>query len=435
MGMRRALPKRADADTRRARRPGGVGDRRLRATTAIVVLLVAAGGALVVWVLPVAWGVGLTRLAAATVRWLRVHWLSAVGITAAATVAAAILPVLLVWWQRRSAQQDRQVAQVRRQELETRTRRTGWEAVSRASLTFWPLPAVAEVDPYELGVFWSRRAEQYRGDATRPPYMERAADSQLRRLLAAQRLVRGQSRSGKSRTAFEAAAATLPGHRLVVPRDRAALTGLAEAHPPLWQDAPAVVWLDDLERYLAAEAVAGLDTALLTRWLHSPTPVTVVQAAVDWRRAGLEQPITTSDLFDLAASYLRALQPLQTATAVELSAGLEWATEPVGRTAALLVEDAATQGVFHAADPIIDHVERRTGRRLPLGGVGGDLGLCRPAAAGARGVCRRRTRSPARRATSLQHPLPTMTTLAWCCGQPGAWPHSRSARTGWCGAR
>ncbi len=72
--------------------------------------------------------------------------------------------------------------------------------VPPALLARWPLPAVEEVDPYEVGVFYSRRADAYRGQQPRPPYVPRAVDHELAALLDSQPLVllKGQSRAGKS---------------------------------------------------------------------------------------------------------------------------------------------------------------------------------------------------------------------------------------------
>jgi hypothetical protein len=102
-------------------------------------------------------------------------------------------------------------------------------------LAFWPLPPVAPANPYHVGVFYSRRADAYRGNRPRPPYVVRAADAKLARLLAEQplALVKGQSRAGKSRTAFEVAASELGDWRLLVPKDRQALASLRGRFTPL----------------------------------------------------------------------------------------------------------------------------------------------------------------------------------------------------------
>jgi tetratricopeptide (TPR) repeat protein len=328
---------------------------------------------------------------------------------------------------------------------------TEWEQRCRSLLACWPLPEVANADPYQLGVFYSRRADVHRANQSRPPYVPRAGDGQLALLLQSQPLVlvKGQSRAGKSRTAFEVAARELGDWRLLAPTDRAALAALAELDPLPGQGERVLVWLDDLDKYLAVEGARGLDTALLGRWLASDPPLKVlatirleehgrvldtpgelgrrvrellnrfdpgamtlpvafddpseqvaiaelypgehitgglaehlaavhelvdrfevgqasvpegagvVLAAVDCRRAGLDRPVSRAELAALLPLYLKQLRPLFSLQEGDVDRGLGWATEPVGRTAALLVPDPdALSGTFRVADPIIDHVER-----------------------------------------------------------------------------
>ena len=137
---------------------------------------------------------------------------------------------------------------------------------------------MADADPFQLGVFYSRRADAYRADRPRPPYVSRAADAKLAGLLQSQGLVlvKGQSRSGKSRTAYEVASEQLGHSRLLAPIDRASLAALTELEPMPGQDDRVLVWLDDLEEFLAVEGVRGLDAALLGRWIASDPPVKVL---------------------------------------------------------------------------------------------------------------------------------------------------------------
>jgi cellulose synthase operon protein C len=106
----------------------------------------------------------------------------------------------------------------------------------------------------------------------------RALDGELAAPLCAQPLVlvKGQSRAGKSRTGFEVAARQLPGFRLLVPNDRVALSALAELDPLPGQGDGVLVWLDDLDEYLAVEGARGLDAGLLDRWAAREPPVRVL---------------------------------------------------------------------------------------------------------------------------------------------------------------
>jgi hypothetical protein len=310
----------------------------------------------------------------------------------------------------------------------------------------WPLPRVADADPYELGVLNSARANAYAGGG-RPPYVPRLHDDDIRSTLRHKTFiaVKGPSHAGKSRTAFEAACATLPDHRLVVPRDRAALGRLARAETLVRIDQPLLVWLDDLERYLGAD---GLDMIMLSAWAHHSVPIKVlgtirvteyarlrrtpgeigreialvfnyaewvwleselygpertavqelypgerfeggfgehlaaahelvqkfqegyaecpvgyaiVQAAVDWRRAGLDL-IPLADLKSLYRNYFKALRPLESVSDEDFERGLNWATAIEGRTAVLLVRSHAPEERFRASDYIVDYVEGRAGQ-------------------------------------------------------------------------
>jgi hypothetical protein len=176
----------------------------------------------------------------------------------------------------KQAQADAERA--RHEAREAAERQAAWEQRCRSLLIYWPLPRVTDANPYDLGVFNSRRAEDYRGGRSRPPYVPRAADAELARLLRSQQLVlvKGQSRAGKSRTAYEVAARELCDWRLMAPTDRASLTGLAELESLPGQGERMLVWLDDLDRYLAVEGTRGLNAALLGRWAASDPPVKVL---------------------------------------------------------------------------------------------------------------------------------------------------------------
>jgi TolA-binding protein len=123
------------------------------------------------------------------------------------------------------------------------------------------LPSVGEVPPYGIiGVSPSKYLER----DPDPPYVRRDSDERLDDALLRQRfaVVVGDSKTGKSRSAFEAMRRLLPTSTLVVPF--ASTRSLAELirNPPFDVDAPLpVLWLDDLDRYLAD--ATGVDHALL----------------------------------------------------------------------------------------------------------------------------------------------------------------------------
>jgi TolA-binding protein len=123
------------------------------------------------------------------------------------------------------------------------------------------LPTVGEVPPYGIiGVSPSKYLER----DPDPPYVRRDVDEHLDDALVRQRLVVvvGDSKAGKSRSAFEAMRRLLPTSTLVVPfGSTRSLAGLIR-DPPFDVDAPLpVLWLDDLDRYLGD--ASGIDRALL----------------------------------------------------------------------------------------------------------------------------------------------------------------------------
>lgn len=88
-----------------------------------------------------------------------------------------------------------------------------------------------------------------------PPYVRRDAHGPVTDLLTPGRFVLlvGDACSGKSRLAWEAVSARLPGHRLFAPGP----AGLEPALRDLAGAQRAVLWLDDLERFLGNETLSA----------------------------------------------------------------------------------------------------------------------------------------------------------------------------------
>jgi tetratricopeptide (TPR) repeat protein len=401
--------------------------------------------------------------------WVRQRWFAAPALSVFVTIVGVVVAVVMARWQQRSTEHLAAAERARQEQLEQErlarqrerdaaAEQATWARRCRELLALWPLPTIQEVNPFDIGVFYSRRAEHYRGQRLRPPYVPRAVDEKLAGLLRSRPLVlvKGQSRAGKSRTAFEVAARELPGWRLLVPKHRAALAGLGELDRLPGEGEQVLVWLDDLDQYVAVEGTGGLDAGLLTRLAACDPPMRVlatirleehgrlatapgelgrvvrellnrfdpgaitlpvgfeepaeraaitklypgeqvegglaehlaavhelvdrleageasvpegaglVLAAVDWRRARLDRPVSRAELAELLPLYLKRLRPLLPVVREgEVDRGLGWATDAVGRTAALLVADPdPLADTFRVADPIVDLVERRTGRRL-----------------------------------------------------------------------
>jgi len=123
------------------------------------------------------------------------------------------------------------------------------------------LPKVGEVrNPQWLGVHAAaRRAGVHAAGDDAPPYIPRDLDDELRHRLARAGFVLlvGDSLAGKSRAAFEAMSAVLPGHTLIVPNNREAL---AYAVRQAISSRRCVLWLNDLERFLGP---GGLTTSMV----------------------------------------------------------------------------------------------------------------------------------------------------------------------------
>ncbi|GAA2696912.1 MULTISPECIES: tetratricopeptide repeat protein [Actinosynnema] len=122
------------------------------------------------------------------------------------------------------------------------------------------LPTVAEVGLLALQVKPAIGTHREDGKDL-PAYVPRDVDVDLEWAIAqgGMVLLHGPAAAGKSRAAAEALRRLRPSAPLVMPGGGAALRALIEAGAV---PAGAVVWLDDLERYLSGE---GLDMALLQR--------------------------------------------------------------------------------------------------------------------------------------------------------------------------
>lgn len=154
------------------------------------------------------------------------------------------------------------------QRLATRDKEA--EELEAASL-FWTPPLLEELHADDLGVY--PLSPLFPQDAEL--YVERGEiDEGLSEALETSPfvLVFGAPRSGKSRTAFEAACASeaLRGARVLVPRDADGLRTLLRRRPRV-DSARALLWLDGLERFAGALDAERLDDLLTTHW-RDPRP-------------------------------------------------------------------------------------------------------------------------------------------------------------------
>jgi tetratricopeptide (TPR) repeat protein len=149
------------------------------------------------------------------------------------------------------------------------------------------LPHVRDMtDPVLLGVHKAPPAvivagrhgagEQAREHA--PAYVSRDIDQGLRERLAEGgfTLLIGDSTAGKTRAAFEAMTATLPGHLLICPvnRDAVAVAAARAAQAP-----KCVLWLDDLEGYLGSNGLTAAQLGRLLTGNQCPVIIATLRAA------------------------------------------------------------------------------------------------------------------------------------------------------------
>lgn len=168
----------------------------------------------------------------------------------------------------------------------------------------WPL--AADWDALAAGAHRSRPDAD--GDAV-PLYIPRDIDADLRHRLgeAAEAgglvLLVGDSTAGKTRAAHAAVRDVLPGHRVLDPggvRDLLAVTGVVAR-----AGVRCLVWLDDLERYLAAE---GLSPALLAELARLRVPVV---ATMRVRQYETFLARDHEDRTDSASRILRMAHPVE----------------------------------------------------------------------------------------------------------------------------
>jgi tetratricopeptide (TPR) repeat protein len=129
-----------------------------------------------------------------------------------------------------------------------------------------PKTVRAFTDPVRLGVHEAATLARQGDDSAAgqaPVYVPREVDDELRQRLSAAGfvLVTGPSTAGKSRTAYEALQAAVPGHRIIAPDSKKYLPA---AIARFEQERRCVLWLDDLERFTGPD---GLTRAAIGRVL------------------------------------------------------------------------------------------------------------------------------------------------------------------------
>jgi tetratricopeptide (TPR) repeat protein len=182
-----------------------------------------------------------------------------------------------------------------------------------------PLARVKDVSErdgfYMLGVETeSRRALTALGQTTHARYVRRDADGLIRARLqtgieaggVSVVTVSGPSKAGKSRTLAEAVAACVPEAWLIAPTDARAFYSLARRRAPSQLDhaSGCVIWIDDIEPFVAEHGLNAITLELLRSWRR---PVLV--AATHGGKGG---KVTTDAAFaERTGDLLRRYEPVR----------------------------------------------------------------------------------------------------------------------------
>jgi hypothetical protein len=155
-------------------------------------------------------------------------------------------------------------------------------------------PLVRDVnDPVSIGV---HSAPRLSGLGRVPSHVPRDVTPQLHEALTASGfvLVTGDAAVGKTRTAYEAMRDVLPGHVFFAP---AAADDVAASIAAAREEPDCVLWLDNLERYLGADAVTSRRiTHLLAGEGHHRVVLATLRAVEESRLMGLAESLPGGQL-------------------------------------------------------------------------------------------------------------------------------------------
>ncbi|MGH3747667.1 MAG: hypothetical protein ACRDT8_09735, partial [Micromonosporaceae bacterium] len=169
------------------------------------------------------------------------------------------------------------------------------------------LPQVRQVDPVALGV---RPAITGADSEGLPAYVPRDVDADLDRAISAGGvvLVHGPAASGKTRTALESLHRVRPHHQLLAPASPEALRDLLDGGSLIRN---AVIWLDDLERYLTP---GGVDLDVVRRLCRDPESSVAVVATIRDRAMATITAAIEGDGWDEVALHGPGAELLESVT-------------------------------------------------------------------------------------------------------------------------
>lgn len=191
-----------------------------------------------------------------------------------------------------------------------------------------PALAVAAVDPPGARV---------------PPFVRRDCSPELEN--AVRRggfvLLVGDSAAGKSRAAFEAIRACLPGHAFIRPAGRASMRAMLEA---AGRERRCVLWLDNIERFLGA---GGLTVELLSGLLGGEKRHVVILATMRAQERARYSPRGQAGgdpgIAEAARSGLEVLE-----AAVNIRVGSRWTPAELDRAQTFAGDERISAALQHA---------------------------------------------------------------------------------------
>ncbi len=178
-----------------------------------------------------------------------------VAVGGAAAAATALLPPVAAFALLGAGVAGAGVTVVNKFQSEKKARR----ARLKAALVYHPPKRASECDRHDLGIDRSSIVTEADENGDRQPYIPRDADDELDRALNSAHfvVVRGASKAGKSRTAFEAIRRR-DDPTLFAARKKAPVSDIAE-NVELLPGGPAILWLDKIDGYVRA---GTFDTAV-----------------------------------------------------------------------------------------------------------------------------------------------------------------------------
>ncbi|MFI9817875.1 hypothetical protein [Saccharothrix variisporea] len=184
------------------------------------------------------------------------------------------------------------------------------------------LPLVRDLDdPVQLGTHPAAVV----GSNRVPAFVRRDVSARLEEAISADRFVLlvGESTAGKSRLAYEVVRALLPDHRLVEPAGRDAAGAAVEAV----LDSPrAVLWLDDVERFLGEGGFTGAGISAVLSARRHVVLATMRSEEYSYFRGGSS---AVADATRSRETARRGWEVLRLATRIDLPR--TWSAEEVRR--------------------------------------------------------------------------------------------------------